>query len=129
MSVLDLGPLSPAIRESFNCLVAEGAFVSQQIYGYEDLHMLQSRLPLVSIFATHMERLVKDIFACMSSSHLSFFSYLSPLCRITMESHFLAPQQLFPTETGALPTTPTQVKLRHYVPDLAPHPKTSTRPR
>lgn len=26
--------------------------VSQQIYGYEDLHMLQSRLPMVSLATT-----------------------------------------------------------------------------
>lgn len=29
-------------------------FISQQIYGYEDLHMLQSRLPMVSILTTHV---------------------------------------------------------------------------
>ncbi|CAF87826.1 unnamed protein product, partial [Tetraodon nigroviridis] len=34
-----------------------------------------------------------------------------PPCRITTESHFLAPRRLFPTETGAWPTTPTQAFL------------------
>lgn len=34
---------------------------------------------------------------------------LSPPCRITMESHSLAPLPLCRAETGASPTTPTQV--------------------
>ena len=33
----------------------------QQIYGYEDLHMLQSRLPMVSLITTHLKQLV---FSC-----------------------------------------------------------------
>lgn len=42
---------------------------------------------------------------------LILFCLFSPLCRITMESHFPAPQQLSLAETVASPITPTQVKL------------------
>lgn len=44
-----------------------------------------------------------------------------------MESHFLAPQQLFPTETAAWPITPTQVKPLGG--RLVLDPKTSIQPR
>lgn len=49
---------------------------------------------------------------------------LSPLCRITTGSHFLAPQQLFPTETAASPATPTQVNRfgARLAPDTVPSP-------
>lgn len=82
--------------------------ILQQIYGYEDLHMLQSRLPMVSVFAAHMEQPLL-VSCCETLAMIILF--FSPLCRIIMESHFRAPQQLSPTETAASPTTPTQVKL------------------
>ena len=93
----------------------------QQIYGYEDLHMLQSRLPMVSLITTHLKQLLSSLvltqkcfslFGCCAAPLLIRFCPFSPLCRITMESHSLAPR-LCLAEMGALPTTPTQVRHHH----------------
>lgn len=58
--VLNLCPFSPPIPESVIVWWLKMPLFSilQQIYGYEDLHMLQSRLPMVSVFAAHMEQLL-----------------------------------------------------------------------
>lgn len=63
--MLNLCPFSAPIPESVLVWELKMPFfyILQQIYGYEDLHMLQSRLPMVSVFAMHMEQLVMDIFA------------------------------------------------------------------
>lgn len=44
-----------------------GGFICifQQIYGYEDLHMLQSRLPMVSIVAARSEKLASGVLTRM----------------------------------------------------------------
>lgn len=57
------------------CNCANVFFVLQQIYGYEDLHMLQSRLPMVShIIQLLLSSVVIQISSCCGSSpdHLRF---------------------------------------------------------
>lgn len=61
--------------------------------------------------------LISLILVVMWSISLTFFFFFlffffSKVCKITMESSFLAPQQISLVDTGALPTTLTQVKHR-----------------
>lgn len=69
-------------------------------------HFWNSLFRLLLSSLQHLSLFVK---LCGSSPDL--FCSFSPLCRITMESHSLAPQPLSLAETGTSPTTPTQVKL------------------
>lgn len=80
----------------------KSAFVWQQIYGYEDLHMLQSRLPMVSLKPSSLHL----TWSCSSGSGLNLVLCSQPSLQDYYGITFPGPTATLSSRDGGLANNP-----------------------